>query len=195
MVRSNLNTFLTSNFKYYTEEIMTIFEDDYLEIKERLSLDEYSSNKNKTYENLFNYLSNYQSNYTLDEDGLTYYIFIYDILLYKYKLITIFLALKVHKISTEDLEKLIYTDLLDTIQNRKRYYSFFKNITEISQINGHIYKELSAEGETNPMKLILNYKNDSKPELSHVNIFPMLSTILEKSTQTISFNLFKPSLL
>ena len=105
-------------------------------------------------------------------------------------MITVFYALSANKINTKDLERLIYTELLDTIQDRKKYYSFFKNITDISQINGYIYTQLSNNDETNPLRFILNYKNESKPKLNHVNIFPMFSTNLEKSTQAISFNLF-----
>ena len=191
VAKTSLNNFLSKQFPMISDEIINQFNDDKRVVFERMSLEHYNSKKNTLYANMYTFLTKNNVNHTLKNHEYIYYPFIHDILLLKYKLITIFRALKVHKIDKQDIEIIIHNKLLDTIQDRKQYYSFFQNITEENQITGYIYRLISSDNESNPIRHILNYKNETKPILTHVHHFSFLPSLLDKSSQIISFYSFQ----
>ena len=143
----------------------------------------------------FDSLATNKMDWILEEDQIKYYPYIYDILIYKYRLFAILKTYDIQKRKSSDIEELIWNDKLHTLGNRKEYVFFFEHIRRIGDINGHIIKlfldEEGAEEDQKFIKILLNITHRYPYPLGEKVVLPFpWIEMFEKSAPIDAYKIF-----
>ena len=160
-VKMDIELFLdTDEYRSCKIDVISDFDDNYDPFIDKLYPGYEQLWKGKKIKILFDSLAKNKMDWILGEDQIKYYPYIYDILIYKYRLIAVFKTYDIQKKTKSDIKELIWQDKLHTLGDSKKYVFFFEHIRKISNINAHIIKlfldEEGAEEDQKFIKILLN---------------------------------------
>lgn len=195
-VKMDIELFLdTDEYRSCKKYVISDFDDNYDPFIDKLHPEYGQLWKGKKIKILFDSLAKNKMDWILEEDQINYYPYIYDILIYKYRLIAVFKTYDIQKSKSSDIEELIWQDKLHTLGDSKKYVFFFEHIRKINDINAHIIKlflhEEGAEEDQKFIKILLNITTRT-PYLLNKKVvlpFPWIE-MFEKSAPIDAYKIF-----
>ena len=195
VVKKDLKQILdTDEFGSSKDDIMEEFTQYYNEIVGELNLKGDIYLKIEKLKKFFALLKYNEMNWLREENQQIYYVYIYDILIFKYRLYAVFKTYNFFKKKESEINDLIDQNKLHTIEDIKQYVFLYKHIKTDGDINGLLIKMFEGDSQF-LIKTILNVKTRTNYPLEAIKTFPQITELLNKSKSIDIYSLMYKNII